>query len=162
MSAVKSDLNLAVTRVFDAPVELVWQAFTRPEHVVHWWMPQGFDQPRVLELDVRPGGKWRVHMPAKDGTHCTAYGIYREVVPNQRLAWDDFCDDKDGKFFHKARVTVTFEDLAGKTRVTLRSRLEPPADRDPQWTLEVMENGWTEGWKDNLALLAEDLPQTGS
>ena len=162
MSAVKSDLNLAVTRVFDAPVELVWQAFTRPEHLLHFWVPQGFKEPMIQALDVRPGGKWRIYMPAKDGTHCTAYGVYREVVPNETLSWDDYCDDNEGNFFHKAFVTVAFEALGKKTRVTIRARLDPPGDRDPKWTLAFMEQGWSGGWSENLEKLAGYLPQSGT
>lgn len=165
MSAAKksspevSQQDLVVTRVFDAPVALVYDAWTQPSHVVHWWIPNGFAAPEVLAMDVRVGGEWRIRMPALDGTHCTAYGIYRRVVPNQRIAWDDFCDDKDGKYFHKALVTVTFEELdQHKTRITLRARLEGVPGRNPMWTMEFMENGWTEGWKDNLENLAGRLP----
>jgi len=160
MSAARNDLNLVVTRVFDAPVALVFDAFTRPEHLVHWWMPKGFGTPIAQVMDVRPGGSWRVRMPFSDGNSCTAYGVYREVVRNERLSWDDFCDDFNGKFFHKAFVTVAFEDLGGKTRVTLRARLDPPADRDPKWTLAAMEEGWVDGWKDNLENLVGYIPRS--
>lgn len=161
MSAARNDLNLVVTRVFAAPVELVWEAWTRPEHLVHWWKPKGFHEGRIESLDVRPGGKWRIYMPFDTGKGgCTAYGIYKEVVPCERLSWDDFCDDENGNFFHKALVTVTFEDLGGETRVTLRARLEPPTKRDAKWTIPVMEEGWTEGWKDNLEELVHHLSAT--
>lgn len=159
----RSARELVVTRVFDAPASLLYEAWTEPRHVVHWWQPQGFAQPHVLAMDVRVGGEWRIRMPALDGTHCTAYGVYREVVPNRRLAWDDFCDDNDGKFFHKAFVTVSFEELdEHKTRVTLRARLEGVPGRDPRWTLEFMESGWTGGWKDNLEHLAGLLARMGA
>ena len=65
MSAVRNDLNLEVTRVFDAPVALVWKMWTRPEHLVHWWKPNGFNEGRIESLDVRPGGKWRIYMQRK-------------------------------------------------------------------------------------------------
>ena len=159
----RSAQDLVVTRVFDAPVALVYEAWTQARHVVHWWKPKGFAEPHILAMDVRVGGEWRIRMPALDGTHCTAYGIYREVVPNRRLAWDDFCDDNDGKFFHKAHVAVSFEALdAGRTRVTLRARLEGVPGRDPRWTLEFMETGFTGGWKDNLDNLARQLEQMGA
>ena len=155
--------ELVVTRVFDAPIALVYEAWTDPRHVVHWWKPQGFAEPQVLAMDVRVGGEWRIRMPALDGTHCTAYGVYREVVPNRRIAWDDFCDDKHGKFFHKAHVVVVLEELgARKTRVTLRARLEGVPGRDPRWTLEFMESGWSGGWKDNLENLAHVLEKMGA
>jgi uncharacterized protein YndB with AHSA1/START domain len=160
MSAAGNDLNLEVTRVFDAPVALVWKMWTRPEHLVHWWKPNGFNEGRIESLDVRRGGKWRIYMPFASGAGgCTAYGVYNEVIPNERLSWDDFCDDEHGNFFHKAFVTVSFEDLGGKTRVTLRAKLDPPAKRDAKWTLPVMEQGWTEGWKENLEVLVHYLSQ---
>ena len=122
----RSAKDRVVTRVFDAPVGLVYQAWTEPRHVVHWWKPQGFARPHVL-------------------------------------AWDDFCDDNDDKFFHKAFVTVSFEELGKrKTRVTLRARLEGVPGRNPRWTLEFMENGWTGGWKDNLEHLAGQLATMGA
>jgi uncharacterized protein YndB with AHSA1/START domain len=101
-------------------------------------------------------------MPFESGNGgCTAYGIYKDVIPHHTLSWDDFCDDENGNFFHKAFVTVAFEDLGGdKTRVTLRARLDPPAKRDPKFTIAFMEQGWTEGWKDNLEVLVHYLPQS--
>ena len=162
MSAARNDLDMAVTRVFEAPVALVWELFTRPEHLVHWWRPENFLQPVVLSMDVRPGGKWRYRMPLPDGKSCMAYGVYKEVVPHERLSWDDYCDDTDGKYFHKAYVTVAFEDLGSKTRVTVRGRLDPPADRDPKWTLKFMEKGWSGGWKDNLEKVAAYVPRSST
>jgi uncharacterized protein YndB with AHSA1/START domain len=160
MSAVENEL--LVTRVFDAPVGLVYRTWTEPGHVVCWWMPKGFSAPKVETMDVRTGGTWRIRMPHTDGNVYAAYGVYREVVKEKRLAWDDFCDE-DGKHFHKAFVTVDFEALsAGKTRVTLRARLEDVPGRDPRWTMDVMEKGWVEGWKDNLELLASYLPKAAS
>ena len=160
MSAVKNEL--VVSRVFDAPVSLVYKVWTEPDHVVCWWMPKGFSAPRVEKMDVRVGGGWRIQMPHETGMLCTAYGVYREVVKEKRLAWDDFCDE-NGKYFHKAFVSVDFEQLsASKTRVTLRARLEEVPGRDPRWTQEVMEAGWVAGWKDNLELLDKHLPRAAS
>ena len=156
MSAGRSE-ELVVTRVLDAPRSLVFEAWTDPKHVVHWWIPKGFAAPDILKMDVRVGGEWRIRMPFSDGMVCMAYGVYREVVKDERLVWDDFCDE-NGKYFHKAFVTVDFEDLGEKTRVTLRARLEAVPGRDPRWTMEVMQKGWVGGWKDNLGLLAGYLP----
>ena len=154
--------DLVVTRVFEAPVNLVYETWTRPEHVAHWWMPKGFNPPEIVKLEVRVGGEWRVKMPHSDGNFCIAYGVYREVVKERRLAWDDFCDE-NGKCFHKAFVTVDFEEVdAARTRVTLRARLEGVPGRDARWTLPAMEQGWVEGWKDNLGVLAGYLPKIAS
>lgn len=150
--------ELVVTRVLDAPRSLVFEAWTDPRHVVHWWMPEGFGKPDIEKMDVRVGGEWRVRMPFSDGTTFTARGIYREVIRDQRITWDDYCDDENGKYFHKAFVTVTFEDHGAATKVTLRARLEEVPGRDPRWTREIMEKGWVDGWKNNLDLLAGYIP----
>jgi uncharacterized protein YndB with AHSA1/START domain len=160
MSAARNER--VVTRVFEAPVALVWKVWTEPQHVVHWWMPKDFSPPTVESMDVRVGGGWRIQMPHPSGMVCTAYGVYREVVPGKRLAWDDFCDE-NGNYFHKAYVSVDFEELsAGRTRVTIRGRLEEVPGRDARWTLAAMEKGWAEGWKDNLDLLGGYLPKAAS
>ena len=79
--AVESDdLDFVLTRVLDAPRTLVFQAWTDPRHVTHWWGPKGFSNP-VCEMDVRPGGAHRVVMRSSDGVDYPITGFYQEVVP---------------------------------------------------------------------------------
>ncbi len=74
-----ADRVLVITRVFDAPRELVFKAWTEPEHMARWFGPAGFTS-KVLKHDLRPGGSYRIHMLGPDGDHWTQ-GVYREVVP---------------------------------------------------------------------------------
>jgi len=80
-----SDLELLGTRVVDAPRELVWEAWTNPEHVPHWLLgPEGWTMP-VCEIDLRPGGAWHFVWRRSDGTEMEMRGEYREVEPPERL-----------------------------------------------------------------------------
>jgi uncharacterized protein YndB with AHSA1/START domain len=79
-----SDVEVAVTRTFDAPQELVFDAFTKPEHVVHWMLgPEGWTMP-VCEIDLRPGGRWHMVWRRADGTEMAMTGEYQEVTPHSR------------------------------------------------------------------------------
>ena len=78
------DREFVITRVFDAPRSLVFKMWTDPKHMAHWWGPKGFTNP-VCEMDVRPGGAWRIVMRGPDGGEHPAKGVYREVVAPGRL-----------------------------------------------------------------------------
>lgn len=81
-----SDREIVVTRVFDAPRRLVFDAWTNPEHLPHWMLgPSGWTMP-VCEIDLRPGGAWRFVWRQADGTEMEMHGVYQEVVPPDRLA----------------------------------------------------------------------------
>lgn len=80
-----SDREIVMTRVFDAPPRLVFEAWTNPEHVPHWMLgPEGWTMP-VCEIDLRPGGAWRFVWRRSDGTEMEMHGLYREVKPPERL-----------------------------------------------------------------------------
>jgi len=102
---------IVVTRVFDAPRSLVFDAWTDAKHVGNWWGPRGFAT-TTHEMDVRPGGVWRLTMHGPDGVDYQNKITYLEVAKPERLVYDHGGAG--------ARVTVTFEDQAGKTRLTLR------------------------------------------
>lgn len=113
--------SLINTRVFDAPRELVFRAFTERGHVESWWGPDGFTT-TTYEMDVRPGGQWRYMMHGPDGKDWPNRIRYREVVPGERLV---YVHDDDGHTDHAPfDVTVTFDDEDGRTRVTQRLRLD--------------------------------------
>jgi uncharacterized protein YndB with AHSA1/START domain len=88
--------DLVVTRTFDAPVDLVWQAWTDPEHVMRWWGPAGFTSP-VARMDVREGGTSLVCMRSPAGQDLYNTWTYREIVPRQRLEFVLAFADQDGK-----------------------------------------------------------------
>ncbi len=142
-------VEVILTRVFDAPRSLVWKAWTDPKMMAQWWGPKGFSNP-VCEMDVRPGGKMRIHMTGPDGTVYPMTGMFREVVPPERLVFSNVAEDLDGKPLLEGETTVTFEEQGGKTRLTVRSSaraVEPIGDD--------MLKGMNEGWTQSLDRLAD-------
>src|ERR1700677_4936537 len=107
--------ELTLTRILDAPRELVFKLWTEPRHLAQWWGPHGFTNP-VCELDARAGGAIRVHMRAPDGTAYPMGGAFEEIVPPQRLVFTTsaHAGGETGAFFVN-RNTVTFDDLDGRT-----------------------------------------------
>jgi uncharacterized protein YndB with AHSA1/START domain len=114
-----SDRELVVTRVFDAPRRLVYQAWTDPHRAAHWWGPQGFVS-FSCEMDVRPGGIWRRAMRSPDGSLHIGHGVYREISPPERLVFTYAWEDGEGRPGHETLVTVTFAEHGSKTELTLR------------------------------------------
>ena len=113
-----AERELSITRVFDAPRDLVFKAWTEPDRAAQWWGPQGFTT-ISCEMDVRPGGAYRRCMRSPEGTvHCTR-GVYREVVEPERLVFTYAWEDAEGKLGHEMLVTVTFAEHGGKTKLTL-------------------------------------------
>ncbi len=128
---------LVLTRVFDAPRELVFKAWTDPEHAAHWWGPQGMAV-TIIQMDVRPGGVWSRRMRAPDGAEYWPRGVYKEVVPPERLAFTYVTADIHGKPGHETLVTLTFEELGAKTRLTLHQ-----ADFASVKSRDSHQGGWT-------------------
>lgn len=143
-----ADREIVATRIFDAPRELVWTAWTRPEHVGHWWGPHGFTL-TTHEIDVRPGGIWRFVMHGPDGTDFKNKIVFIEVLPPERLIYSHSGEDETAHLHFTA--TVTFTDLGGKTELSLRSVFETPEERDHV----VAEFGAVEGAKQTLERLSE-------
>lgn len=144
-----ADREIVVTRVLDAPRELVFEAWTDPEHIGSWWGPRGFTT-TTHEMDVRPGGVWRLTMHGPDGTDYPNYIVYREVVRPERLAYAHGSQPGEPADFD---VTVTFADEGGKTRITMRSLFPSAAARD----FVVKEYGAIEGAHQTLDRLQEHL-----
>src|SRR5208282_1015543 len=108
-----AERELVITRIFDAPRELVFKAWTDPRHVAQWWGPKGFTNP-VCEMDVRPGGALRIVMRAPDGSEYPMTGIFREIVAPERLVFTNVAVDKAGKPLLEGLTTVTFAEAGGK------------------------------------------------
>jgi len=144
------DADMFMERLFDAPRELVWKAFTEPQHVVNWWGPRGTTT-TVVEMDVRPGGTWRFINHGADGGDAPFKGEYLEIVAPERLV-QTFVYDVEGFADQAVVETLTFEDLGGKTRLTQRSRF-PSVD-----ALEgALASGMTGGAVETLDRLDEVL-----
>ncbi|MEX0886715.1 MAG: SRPBCC family protein [Phycisphaeraceae bacterium] len=119
-----SDSEILLTRVFDAPRRLVWQAWTEADQIAQWWGPANFST-RVEALDFRPGGRWRYVMIGPDGAEYPAEGTFREIVPFEHIV---STDEFPGDFEHPEVTdlpagivaTTIFEDIGDKTRITVR------------------------------------------
>jgi uncharacterized protein YndB with AHSA1/START domain len=112
-----ADKVLVITRVFDAPRSLVFQAWTRKEHLDRWCAPLGFTIP-YSEGDLRPGGAWRCCMRSPDGVEHWLSGTYCEIVEDELLVFTHAWEDDRGKRGHETLVTVRFADQNGKTKLT--------------------------------------------
>jgi len=129
--------ELVIRRVVDAPRALVFKAWTEPERIVRWWGPQGFTVP-FCEMDVRPGGAWRVCMRSPDGTDHWVRGVYREIVEPERLAFSWAWEDADGNPRENTLVTLSFAEEGERTRITLHhAGFETVTGRDEH------QGGWT-------------------
>jgi uncharacterized protein YndB with AHSA1/START domain len=110
MAEAVSAQEITFTRVFDAPRELVWKAWTEPDQLAQWWGPPGWSTPAErITADARPGGDFRVtSVSDEDGTEMTVVGVYREVVEPERLVFEEPAEDS----WHDGAIsTATFTDL---------------------------------------------------
>jgi uncharacterized protein YndB with AHSA1/START domain len=151
--------ELVITRIFDAPRELVWKAWTDPEQMKRWWGPKEFSSP-ACTMDVRVGGSYHFCMRSPQGQDFWSTGVYREIVPPLRLVYsDNFADEKGnivpasyygvpGDWPEETVVTVTLEEFEGKTKMTLR-HVGIPAG--------FMREMTGAGWNGSFDKLAESL-----
>lgn len=151
-TVVSEGTDLVWERTFDAPRELVWQAFMDPERIPRWWGPHG-STASVVEMDVRRGGHWRYisHAPGRDDV--PFMGEYVEVEPPERFTWT-FIVDIDGMREHVGLETFTFEDVDGRTKLTSRSHF-PTIDELEGALATGMIKGGVETWDRFAAMLAE-------
>ncbi|MFZ0807017.1 MAG: SRPBCC domain-containing protein [Candidatus Sulfotelmatobacter sp.] len=154
MEAAPADL--IITRVFDAPRELVWKAWTDPKSVSQWWGPKGFTNPRC-DWDPRPKGSIHIDMRAPDGVVYPMSGTFQEVVEPERLVFASSALDENGKSMFDILNTVLFVDQKGKTFVTLTAHVISATELAPQY-LKGMEMGWQQ----SLDRLGEHLARSGA
>ena len=128
---------LVITRVFDAPRDLVFKVWTDAKHAMNWWGPRDYPATR-MEMDARPGGRWRHCLTStKDGKELWQHGVFREVAPPDRLVFT-FVWEEEGERGLETLVTVTFADEDGKTRMTFRHEpFQSDGERDGH------RGGWT-------------------
>jgi uncharacterized protein YndB with AHSA1/START domain len=146
-----STREIVLTRVFDAPRELIWNAWTDPKQVVQWWGPRGFTT-TIHEMDVRPGGVWRHTMHGPDGTDYPNKGVFIEIVRPERIVYSN-AGGKKGDPGAQFQATWTFEAQGDKTKLTLRMVFPTAAVRDHV----IKVYGAVEGGKQTLERLAEHL-----
>ncbi len=147
-----NERELIITRVFDAPRELVFKAWTDPKHVAQWWGPKDFTNP-VCELDVRPGGAILIHMRGPDGVVYPMKGVFHEIAPPERLVFTTSAfEDEAGNPQLEDRTTVTFAEHDGKTKLTVQAVVTKAAP-----AVEGALAGMEAGWNESLDRLAEAL-----
>ena len=145
--ASAAELELVITRILDAPRELVFKAWTEPDRAIRWWGPRGFTTAHY-ELDFRPDGAYRVCMRSPEGTEHWQRGVCREVVEPERLVFTFAWEDSEGTPGHETVVTVTLAEFGAKTKLTLHQAVfETVTARD-------LHQG---GWASALEWLAEYL-----
>ena len=158
--------RLVVTRVFDAPRELVWRAWTEPEYIMQWWGPKGFTAP-VCKMDFRVGGKYLLSMRTPDGWEGWNSGEYYEIVPYEKIVSSMYFSDPEGNKIEPEQLGIEAKDTDDAPNVIL---FEDIGNGQTKLTFignETMQNaiksGQLEGWAeqlDKLAAVVAGLVQT--
>jgi uncharacterized protein YndB with AHSA1/START domain len=147
-----TDREIVITRVFDAPRRLVWEAWTSPEHLPRWMLgPPGWIMP-VCEIDLRPGGAWHFAWRHADGTEMAMRGVYQEVVPPERLV----STDSWGGDWPETLNTLLLTEEDGKTTATQRILYPSQEARDA-----ALRTGMKEGMAAGYNRLDEHLRAMG-
>jgi uncharacterized protein YndB with AHSA1/START domain len=166
---MKTKKGVVIERVFDAPCDAVYRAWTKPDLIRKWWGPEGFSAPSI-NVDLRVGGKYVFAMHGPKGSEWDrdmySAGIYKEIVPNAKLVVTDYFSDKNGEMLEPAdvgqdpdfpkvsTVTVLFEEAEeGKTKLSI---IYPKPEKKEQ--VEAMtKSGMIEGWNSSLDKLQKVL-----
>ena len=141
-----TDTQILITREFDAPKHLVYRAWTTPELVKRWWHANR-GEVTLAEIDLRVGGMWRYVSRSDDGLEVAFHGEYREIVPNERIVSTEVFE---GMPDAEALDTTTFEDVDGRTRVTILVQHQTKEHRDGH-----IGSGMEDGLQDALDLLEQ-------
>jgi len=141
--------ELVISRAFDAPRSLVFEAWTDPARLVRWFGPRGFKIPSC-KMEAREGGAFRICMRSPEGTDHWVRGVFREVVKPERLAFTWAWEDEEGKPKHETVVRVDFTEQGGKTRLRMQQGIfESENARDQH------ESGWSSALDDLADYLRE-------
>jgi uncharacterized protein YndB with AHSA1/START domain len=142
--------EVSMSRVFEAPRDLVYRVSTDPDHIPEWWGPSQYST-TIDKADVRPGGQWRYVQSDEQGNQFAFHGVYHDVVPNERVVQTFEFEGVPG---HVLLETAVYEDVPGGTRLTTTSVYQSMADRDGM-VASGMESGAREGWERLAALIAK-------
>ena len=146
--ALTPDREIVIKRTLDAPRELVFAAWTDPQHLPHWYGPDGFTI-TIHEMDLRPGGVWRLTMHGPDGRDYYNNLVFSEIVPPERLVYRHVLGEGTEPVGHQ--TIVTFEARGNKTDLTLRLVFESNEARD----FTIKSYHAVEGGKQTVGRLAE-------
>lgn len=147
-----SDTEIVMTRLFDAPRELVFEAHTSCEHLSRWWGPRRYEM-SFCDVDFREGGAWRMVHRGEDGAEFGFHGEFREISRPERITWTFEFEGAPG---HVSVETVTFVEEDGKTRLTAVSTYDTIEERDA-----VLRSGMSEGAAETWDRLEEYLATLG-
>jgi len=140
------DKVLELETVFEAPIEVVFRAFTDPKELAKWWGPKGCTG-EVHEMDLRPGGAWRTSMHHADGTESRVGGLYEAIEPPHRLVFT-WAWERDGARGHETRVTIELAPFGAATHLKLHQALFQENDARDKHGM---------GWTSSFGKLAESL-----
>ena len=156
MQVEVNDREIVFTRMFDAPRQLVWDAWTKKEHLLEWWGPHGFTS-KDCSVAFKAGGNLLITMVGMGGEY-PCHFIFDEIVPIEKMVWTDKVID--GEFWGpdgpppSSVMTLLFEDQGKKTKLTMISKFETNEGRD-----KILKMGAAEGWAQSLEKLDELLKQ---
>ncbi|MBL0062683.1 MAG: SRPBCC domain-containing protein [bacterium] len=148
------DRTIVFTRMFDAPRQLVWDAWTKKEHLEKWWGPHHFTN-KDCSISLKKDGKMLVTMVGPDGGEYPCEFVYNEIMPIEKIVWTDVVHD--GEFWGpdgpppSSVLTMLFDDLGNKTKMTMTSKFETNEGRD-----KIVAMGAAQGWAESLERL-DDL-----
>ena len=103
------DRELLLTRTLNAPIDIVWEAWTKPDHIAKWWGPNGFIT-TIIKMDIQAGGEWDLIMHGPDGKDYKNHSIFKEVIPNKKIVYEHFSPN--------FTATIQFEELGEQTHLT--------------------------------------------
>lgn len=163
----QSELEIVITRIFNAPRTLVFQTWIEPKHIEQWWGPKGF-KTKVVEMDVKAGGVWRYVMQGSDGTEYPVKGIFREIVPPEKIVTSDEFEEEyeyqqmtpsdSSKGYNLEKMSpddlpsgmitiITFEEIDGKkTQLTIKTRHQSAEERQKHEDMGVIA-GWNSSFE---------------
>ncbi len=144
-----SEREILITREFDAPRHLVYQAWTTPELVKRWWSGHR-GEVKSAEIDLRVGGRWRYVMVADGGFEVAFHGEYREIVPGRRIVTTEVYELPEAPEGEGALNIVTFTEADGRTTLTLLVQTASRQDRDA-----IIDSGMEVGLQEQMELLEQ-------
>ena len=107
MESNTKDREITITRTLNAPVDLVWEAWTTPEHIAQWWGPNGFTN-TISKMDMQPGGEWVLVMHGPDGTDYKNKSIFKEIIPHKKIVFDHVAPNFTATIEFEGRGETTF------------------------------------------------------
>ncbi len=153
--------ELFIERIFNAPREMVFQAFSDAEHLKQWWGPRGWTVP-VCHVDFRPGGVWHYCMKCVDPNQGDFYGfeswgkgVYQDIVKNEKIVYVDYFSDAEGNVAEGMQaplITLTFEEHDGKTKFVNHAAYE-----SAEALQKVLDMGMEQGFTETMDRLEEHL-----